>query len=267
MPVPIQWSAENYFHFLKEHRVTLSALVPTQVFDLVQANLGAPSHLRAVIVGGASLQTDLYRQARVLGWPLLPSFGMTEVCSQIATADLGSLSSLEFPALRILPHVQCRISVSGQLELRSPALLSGYAQILKNNFHFCDPKRDGWYLSEDRAQLSADTLQPLGRESEYVKVLGEGVNISIVEAQFRNFCRQQTSRQELELYVGTSADFRRGVLLNVFALQDPTLAKKLQLLLIEFNKENIPVHRLDQIRWVDKFPKTALGKIQRNLLK
>ena len=63
-----------------------SSLVPAQVLDLVRAGLRPPPVLRAIVVGGGAISAELYRDARALGWPVLPSYGMTECCSQIATA-------------------------------------------------------------------------------------------------------------------------------------------------------------------------------------
>ena len=42
--------------------------------------------------------TELYREARALGWPCLPSYGLTETASQVATAPLESLAGLHCPA-------------------------------------------------------------------------------------------------------------------------------------------------------------------------
>ena len=52
-----KWNAEDFLLFLKEHKITLSSLVPAQVYDLVKAQIKAPSHLRAVVVGGGESQS------------------------------------------------------------------------------------------------------------------------------------------------------------------------------------------------------------------
>lgn len=103
-----KWSVERAHKLLLEARVTIASMVPTQVFDLVQAGLRAPPSLRAVIVGGGALNEGLYRQARKLGWPLLPSYGMTETCSQIATASLATLQSEKMPLPQKLSHAEWR---------------------------------------------------------------------------------------------------------------------------------------------------------------
>jgi o-succinylbenzoate---CoA ligase len=83
--------------------VTLASLVPAQVTDLVRDRVEAPPSLRAVVVGGGALSEELYAAARALGWPLLPSYGMTECCSQVATAtpEEGPPASRRLPGRRL----------------------------------------------------------------------------------------------------------------------------------------------------------------------
>ncbi|MGZ8867916.1 MAG: AMP-binding protein, partial [Thermoanaerobaculia bacterium] len=97
---------------------TLSSLVPAQVRDLVSAGLRAPRDLRAIVVGGGNLSDDLYSAGRELGWPLLPSYGLSEAASQVATATLQSKE------LRILRHIQVRID-DGRIALSGASLLTG----------------------------------------------------------------------------------------------------------------------------------------------
>ena len=73
---------------LADRGVTHTSLVPTQVHDLVKADLRAPETLKAIVVGGGHLDAATGRLARTLGWPVLASYGMTEAASQIATQTL-----------------------------------------------------------------------------------------------------------------------------------------------------------------------------------
>ena len=96
------WDPREFLDLLEREKATLTSLVPTQVHDLAARELRPPASLRAVLVGGARLTRDLYQAARGLGWPLLPTYGSTELASQAATAELSSLESDKYPSLRIL---------------------------------------------------------------------------------------------------------------------------------------------------------------------
>ena len=91
--MPGAWNPKVFQNVLKTEKITLSALVPAQVYDVVGSGLSAPDSLRAVLVGGGALSPSLYRKARGLGWPLLPSYGLTELCSQAAVAGLSSVKN------------------------------------------------------------------------------------------------------------------------------------------------------------------------------
>ena len=122
-----KWNPQQFAEACEAHGTTLASLVPTQVVDLVQQGIDAPPSLRAVVVGGAGLERELGQSARLLGWPVLQSYGMTETASQVATEPLDHLD-LDFnpDALELLPHWTAALSDAGMLKLAGPALASGY---------------------------------------------------------------------------------------------------------------------------------------------
>jgi len=182
-----KWDPQRFIRVAAHSRVTLTSLVPAQVFDLVAAGLLAPPALRAVIVGGGALSDELYRQARALGWPLLPSYGLTEAASQVATARMESLLTAplgtEGPPLELLPCWEARVDDAGRLQLRGAPLLSGR---FVRTPHGWEMHRavddDGWFTTSDRARLDGRLLTPLGRCDRVVKVLGELVDLDAIEA-------------------------------------------------------------------------------------
>ena len=58
------WNPKIWREELFQKKVTLSSLVPAQVYDLVKNNLSAPKKIRGLIVGGESLSPFLYKKAR-----------------------------------------------------------------------------------------------------------------------------------------------------------------------------------------------------------
>ena len=91
------WEAGRFVDACCAHGVTLSSLVPTQVFDLVEGEFTCPQGLRAVLVGGGHLDSSLEKRARELRWPILRTYGLTEAGSQVAT-QVGD-------ELQLLPHL------------------------------------------------------------------------------------------------------------------------------------------------------------------
>ena len=172
----LRWSPIDFFKKLSTYRATLTSLVPTQVYDLVKMNFRAPKDLRVAFVGGAALSEGLYKKAVELGWPLLPTYGMTE-CGQIATASLSQIGCGSVPLLEILPHMEVRVSIHGGIEVQSSSLFSMMALIGKGTTSII--KREGaWYPTKDLGEKQGCHLVIQGRRDEVVKVGGEMVNVS-----------------------------------------------------------------------------------------
>ncbi len=122
---------------------TLASLVPAQVHDLVNSGLKPPSRLRAILVGGGALYSDLNDRALELGWPVLPSYGMSECSSTIAVRDV------------LLSHMQAREEQGGRLAFCGPSLFTGYI----TEAGLTDPKVGGWFLTDDVGEVDGRTLR------------------------------------------------------------------------------------------------------------
>lgn len=259
---PDSWSAEEFVGRLRDCRATLTSLVPTQIFDLVRAGQRSPQDLRAAIVGGGGLGADLYREARRLGWPVLPSYGLTECCSQVATAALDSLSSMpsELPSLKILPHIEARSVHGGRIELRSNALLDGYLWIVGETSRFDDPKRSGWFLTDDRGRLTPDyQLEVLGRGADFVKIGGESVDLAKLENHLEKL-RLRNSGRLPDVALLAIPDERLG---SIICLLCEDASSAVDHLVDSFNMDVAPFERIRQTHEVNRIPRSALGKLLR----
>lgn len=223
----------------------LLSLVPTQVHDLVGKGLTPPKTLRAVVVGGDRLSDDLYQKARQLGWPLLPSYGLTECGSQIATATLND------PTLRILPHVKASTDQDERLWIESSALFTGKAEIEFEKLTWL-ARSSGPWATQDRAEIHDGTLTVLGRMDHVVKVRGEKVDLTALENELQQ-------RHNASLVIVALEDERDGVALWVVS-ESPLSLEGL-------NQGLLPHQKIRGLKEIDRFPRTALGKIRRGVIK
>lgn len=270
-----KWDVNKFYSALTQYQSSITSLVPTQIYDLVRTKIMAPNCLRAVVVGGGTLSNELYQKARNLGWPLLASFGMTELCSQIATASLESLSGAE-PKLQILKHIQIQTDQDQVLQIRSPALMSLVLKNLNGKLvgeHFT---AGSWYKTQDKGLVQNDLLTVLGREDEIVKILGENVNVAFLRSHFETLV--------LNASTANHAEFKWALV----AKDDPRTGKKLVLyfegvnsepdqffsgqknvvhyeqiikLQEQFNKSVLPYERIAEVCALKKIPRSDLGKI------
>ena len=254
-----RWNARGFRDWLNQDKVTHTSLVPTQVHDLVTANLTAPAAVRAIVVGGGHLDPLTGQAARDLGWPVLASYGMTEAGSQIATQRLDQLHApYQSAPIPMLPIWDASITSENLLAISGPALFSGY--LSGRLFH---PRGSKWHDTADRAILENRWLTPLGRADALVKVLGELVDPEAIE-------RELLAISQGRLAPGTFAvlalpDARAGnMLVPVF---ESTVSPAVIESVLSLYQEQAPgFRRLKSAVVIDNFPRSELGKIRRTEL-
>lgn len=245
--IALDWDARQFVRTITTEHVTLASLVPAQVADLIASGGCAPQSMRAIVVGGGPLPLQSYTRARSHGWPLLPSYGMTEACSQIATA-VGS-----DPRLRILNHIEVRVEQDQRLAFRGPSLLTGYAFFdEQRRAAFVDPKIDGWFVSEDRGEVDGDILRPLGRAGAFVKIGGESVDLSRLDAIL------DSVRESVDAAIVAVPDVRLGHVINLATASDDV-----DRVVAAFNARVLPFERIRSVRRVAAIPRSPLGKLLR----
>jgi O-succinylbenzoic acid--CoA ligase len=220
---------------------TLISLVPAQIADLVRLSLPPPPRLRAAVVGGGALRDDLYESAMNLGWPILETYGMTECCSQVATALPGSRE------LVMLDHLAADVSAEGLLQFRGASLLTGYG----SESGLRDPKRGGWFVSEDEGEVTGDRIRVHGRRGGFVKIGGESVDLGRLERLIESISGGRAA-------VLAAPDDRLGHVIHL-VLEAGTEGAGIEQM---YNEQVFPYERARVIRVVQRLPRTELGKLQ-----
>ncbi|CUI16443.1 putative o-succinylbenzoate-CoA ligase [Candidatus Protochlamydia naegleriophila] len=257
-----KWHASLFSAFLEGVKGSLTSLVPAQLHDLIQLGMAAPPSLRAVIIGGGKLMPELYAKAVELGWPVLPSYGLTECASQVATAALGSWKAgLECPTLELLPHMRGE-EQGGRLAFKGPSLLSAYAHFEPGGIRLSDPKVNGWLVSEDRGEIQGTELSVFGRSDACIKIGGESVDLACLEAHLQSLALKADFRGEVTLVA--LPDSRLGNVLHLAAAKADIFA--LQEIIDRFQKSVLPFEKIRAVCHLPYFPRSALSKILKNEL-
>ncbi len=248
--IALDWDARQFIQTVAAQNVTLASLVPAQVRDLVAFGERAPSSMRAIVVGGDAFSSQLHSAARALGWPVLPSYGMTEACSQIATARGES------PELKLLSHLQARVEPDGRLAFRGSSLLTGYAFYDSDGRAlFFDPKVGGWFISQDLGSVDRDTLRIAGRAGEVIKIGGETVDLARLDAIL------ESVRGHVDAAIVAVPDDRLGSVIHL-----ATTASDTSSIVEAFNARVLPFEQIRAVRRIDLIPRSPLGKLLRSRL-
>jgi O-succinylbenzoic acid--CoA ligase len=176
---------------LRQRGVTHISLVPTMLARLLYQAAGAPppQTLRVVLVGGGPLPSALAQRAFHTGWPLYPTYGMSETASQVATlaeisehwrySDVGK--PLEGVQVDIVDRSGRKTHGKGRIRISGPTVMTGYA----------NPEgisgiglNEGRFISNDLGRIDANGhLHVLGRADDVIIRGGENIHPQEVEEQ------------------------------------------------------------------------------------
>jgi o-succinylbenzoate---CoA ligase len=248
-----KWDASQFCQAAHQHQATLSSLVPAQVYDLVQQELAGPKSLRAILVGGSALHPKTLNQAIELGWPLYPSYGLTECASTVAIADSPSS-----PEMKLLSHVKVDITSTGLIRIKSPALLTLYALQTDQGFHYHDPKENDWFTTEDRGEIQDQILNILGRASHWIKIGGEKVDLLILERILEEIRLRRKLVCDMALVPMPDARLEYVIHLATTS-NDEQLIDEITL---EFNQRVMPYEKIRARHFLSQIPRTHLFKIK-----
>ena len=169
---------------LHRYAVTHLSLVPAMLAKLLDhdPDFTPPNSLRVVLIGGASLSRQLYEQAAAAGWPLVPTYGMTENCSQIATLYPPPVNWQPGLVGKPLEHTEIAIDAdSGAIRVRGDGVMTGYLQTDGKSA----PQSAGtWFETGDVGAIDDEgNLSVYGRGDETLISGGENIHPNQIEAE------------------------------------------------------------------------------------
>lgn len=178
---------------LHEHDVTHLSLVPTMLSRLLEsrAEIAPPPGLRVVLVGGGPLSRDLASRARNAGWPICPTYGMSETASQVATQQIISKdwqagdvgAPLQGVEVDIVDASGCPSTSTGRIRISGPTVMLGYANA--KGIEGMGLKA-GVFVSHDLGYVDKHGhVHILGRSDDVVLSGGENVYPQEVEDQLQ----------------------------------------------------------------------------------
>lgn len=262
-----KWNPETFCESLSESNSSVTSIVPTQLHDLVSTNAQPPSNLRLVLVGGGRVQTDLFKKALALGWPVCATYGMTEAASQVASQPLDHNRLIDPDTLEVLPHWHTQTTSNNSLIIQGPSLAKGYVTVTDSKSVWESINPATGLQTSDHVRLRIDGtrtfLQFLSRNDNVIKILGELVSIESLEQRLS----QLLPLPFPPFAIVPKPDPRReNSLLLVIESPDPEPPPSLAPILADFHTKSAPFERIDEIKTLPRFPRTELGKLSRSRL-
>ena len=170
------FNAEAVAADLRRHPVSHLSLVPAMLARLLDAGATPPASLRHVLIGGAALAQALYDRATAAGWPLNPSYGMSETAAQIATWTPADGPWQEGLVGRPLGNNEIALAADGRIRIRGPQVMLGY-------LGGGGVDEDGWLTTGDLGKIDAfGRLTVTGRADDMLVSGGSKVHPLTVES-------------------------------------------------------------------------------------
>ncbi len=141
------------------------------LFPALKASLGV--NLRFLICGSAPLSAETQAWFEMLSVPVYQVYGLTETTAIVSLDD--ATSALGGTVGKPLPVGECRITSSGELQVRGPHVFRGY---FRNPTATAEVFEDGWFKTGDLAAFDeAGRLRIVGRARNLI-VPASGHNIA-----------------------------------------------------------------------------------------
>lgn len=251
---------------LDEEGVTRISLVPTTLKRLLDHRAGrpAPAALQTVLLGGAAASAALIERARRAGFPVQATYGLTEACSQVATAEATDPDPTSVG--RPLPGSQIRIvdeaggcapvGEVGGIEVRGPTVFAGYDGDAERTDEVL---RDGWLRTGDRGHLDAGgRLFVLERIGDLIVTGGENVHPSEVEAALLDHPAVD------EVAVAGVPDDDLGRRVTAWVVPRRGAPDDLPERLLAHARARLAGYKVPrELRLLEALPRNAMGKVQR----
>jgi malonyl-CoA/methylmalonyl-CoA synthetase len=256
---------------LLDFRPTLFFGVPTMYVRLLDVEgasaRGIGRSLRLAVSGSAPLAPQILSEfERLYGHRILERYGMTETLMTLSNPYDGErrAGTVGFP----LPGVETRIvddsgsdvetGTVGELMVKTPTLCAGYwnqPELTARAF------KDGWFRTGDLAMRSDDGYYTLcGRRSDLI--ISGGFNI--YPREIEELLGEHPAVAEVAI-AGAPDRVRGEAPMGFVVLAKGATASEADL--IEFCRARLASFKVPRaIRFVDRLPRTALGKVQKAAL-
>lgn len=161
---------------LEQFQITHLSLVGAQLRRLMQEAEFPSPHLKAVLLGGGSVDPKLVAMARRRGVNVLTTYGLTETASQVTTSKPGDAPE---SSGSLLPGLQMKINSGGQILVCGQTMCLGY---YRDGRIQTVVDQEGWFHTKDLGAMDdSGQLRVNGRIDNMFVSGGENIHPENIE--------------------------------------------------------------------------------------
>ena len=249
------FNSERVVELIQNGEISIVSLVPTMLLKVLDSIALSKQIIhdkfKFILCGGAVVSEHLISRAEQLGIKVLPTYGMTETCSQIATTSPEDHYRPKGSVGKSLSNIDIKFDKNNQILLKGPTVAR----------YFGTKKRKKWLETGDLGYIDkSGYLYLIGRLDEQIISGGENINPTEIESEIIKIP-----------YVDEAA---------IFGIKNNYWGEKV-VLAISSKKKNITLEHINnKLKKLDKYkypkklivfsnplPKNNIGKIDKNTLK
>ncbi|MEO2157749.1 MAG: class I adenylate-forming enzyme family protein [bacterium] len=160
------FSIHNLVDMIDSYGISHTSLVPTMLYQLLESRdeKPIPATLKALIIGGAPMSSSLLTRALAAGYPVASTYGMTETCSQVATASVELVKQKPGTVGAPIESVEVKIAEDQEIWVRGPTVIGNMSH------------EGSWFATGDLGKLDEEGhLWVIGRQRDII--ITGGVNV------------------------------------------------------------------------------------------
>jgi malonyl-CoA/methylmalonyl-CoA synthetase len=263
--MPKKWTPQEVVDVWQSQNISICMMVPTIVHRLLSVNVvPALPHLRLVTSGSAPLPVVTHQTFQEkYGRHIVERYGMTEVGIVLSNPYTGNqrAGTVGFPLgkmqFRIVntEGVECAVDEVGELLISGPSVISGYWEQPEATERTLV---NGWLYSGDLATIDAEGYYSIVGRSKDLIISG-GFNVYPQEVEKALLTCDGV--EDVAVVGLPSQEWGEEVVAVVIGTVDwLTVREKVTAVLAPYKR---PKHMLG----VEKFPRNAMGKVQKSKLR
>ncbi|MFE9745355.1 AMP-binding protein [Saccharothrix saharensis] len=263
-----RFDPEAFLRAIEEHRITRLYIVPTIAVLLAKSPLVDRfdlSSLRSIVSGGASLDPRIARLVRErIGCDIGQGYGLTEAMVSFMQSPDTTTGSVG----RTAPGVECKIvdadtgeelgrGEHGEILIRGPHVMKGYLNAPEATRRVLEP--DGFLHTGDLGYVDDNgELFIVDRIKELIKYKGQQVSPVELEAILMRHPKIADAA-----VIGVPDEESSEIPKGFIVTAEVVTAQEI----MDWVAERVaPYKKIRQIEFIDKIPRTPVGKIERRTL-
>jgi len=267
--IPANLNIENIRNAIQKQHPTHASFVSTQLKRLIENGIKPNRELRHILLGGGFLEADLVKDALSKGWHVFKSYGLTETASFVTALTAREFVNKKESAGKALypneilivdeKRIKLKPNTLGEVAVKSKSVAKGYINNedeTKNKF-----KNDVYFTGDYGFIDDEGYLFIEARRNDLIVSGGENINPFEVETELLKHPLIQ------EVCVLGLEDKEWG-----YVAAAAIKAKDNEKIQVEdlkiFLKDKLAGFKIPKkVFMIDNFPKTEMGKIQKEKLK